>query len=80
MTDWAKFTAKTAQKKDEAIFLQQTTSRIQDVMLLDIDPTVYLDICFRTRTIQLVAEKEMTWHPPWRGKPGYVWTKVHSRT
>ena len=35
MKGWAKFPAKTAQKKDEAIFLQQTTSRIQDVMLLD---------------------------------------------
>ena len=35
LKDWAKFPAKTAQKKDGAIFLRQTTSRIQDVMLLD---------------------------------------------
>jgi hypothetical protein len=35
LTDWAKFPAKTAQKRDEATFLQQTTSRIKDGMLLD---------------------------------------------
>ena len=35
LKDWAKFPAKTAQKRDEATFLKQTTSRIKDVMLLD---------------------------------------------
>jgi hypothetical protein len=35
LKDWAKFPAKTAQKRDEANFLQQTTSRIKDGMLLD---------------------------------------------
>ena len=35
LKDWAKFPAKTAQKRDEETFLKQTTSRIQDAMLLD---------------------------------------------
>jgi hypothetical protein len=35
LKDWAEFPAKTAQKRDEATFLHQNTSRVKDGMLLD---------------------------------------------
>jgi hypothetical protein len=41
LKDWAKFPAKTAQKRDEATFLQQTTSRIKDGMLLDCSNCIF---------------------------------------
>jgi hypothetical protein len=45
LKDWAKFLAKTAQKRDEATSLQQTTSRIKDVCFW-ILPIVFLVTCF----------------------------------
>jgi hypothetical protein len=56
LKDWAKFPAKTAQKRDEATFLQQTTSRIKDGILLDCSNRIFGYLFGVTRRREPVPE------------------------
>jgi hypothetical protein len=56
LKDWAKFPAKTAQKRDEATLLQQTTSRIKDGMLLDRSNRIFGYLFGDTRRREPVPE------------------------
>jgi hypothetical protein len=56
LKDCAKFPAKTTQKRDKATFLQQTTSRIKDGMLLDRSNRIFGYLFGDTRSREPVPE------------------------
>jgi hypothetical protein len=56
LKDWARFPAKAAQKRDKATFLQQTTPRIKDGMLLDCSNHIFGHLFGDTRCQEPVPE------------------------